>query len=307
MSNNDAGAKNDCPTDRRTDGPHGQERDHSTDDESGAESRYQTGDSAPPAGDTSPAHEYPRGSTRRTVVAWLVENVDGLRYIKSSQIAADLTLSANQVGCALGKLVDDDLPVEIERWDSSSNRATWRVEPKREVVADGGTAFESADEAAEALDGVIDAAEPALSEDERATATAVSQFLAREDEGYTPIERRLKDISDEIRSGHALGEVAYFGDIGVHTFFDPEGGEMPVGETTLLLMAFDNLTEELWLDEDIVRDHHGEVSAETVAAEVESQCEEFISQFRAFERLAGHVEEVYREFENADNTEGDDA
>jgi hypothetical protein len=152
MSNNEARGKNDCPTDRRIDAPHGEERDHSTGDESAAEDRCQAGAGTPPGDGTTPGHEYPRGSTRRTVVAWLVENVDGLQYIKSSQIAADLTLSANQVGCALGKLVDDDLPVEIERWDSSADRATWRVE--RRAVADGGQYTTRADEI-----GVVDGIE----------------------------------------------------------------------------------------------------------------------------------------------------
>ena len=201
-----------------------------------------------------------------------------------------------------GELAPDKVSLKIAGEDAH----VLEVVQEPEAVADGGVAFDSADEAADALEEVITAAEPALSEDERATATAVSQFLAREEDGYTPIEKRLKDISDEIRSDHGIGEAAYFGDIGVHTFFDAERSEMPVGETTLLLMAFDNLTEELWLDEDIIRDNHGEVTAETVAAEVESQCEEFIGQFHAFERLASHVEEVYREFENADNTEGGD-
>lgn len=132
---------NKCPSiDSSTDAARTSERDHSGDDESAGESKGQAGDGTPPANSLAPGLEYSEGSARAQVATWLVENIEEPQYLKSRDIAPDLDLNEQQVGSALGMIVDDDLPVDIQRWSASKGRVTWYIEPAEEtVMTDGGT------------------------------------------------------------------------------------------------------------------------------------------------------------------------
>lgn len=120
---------------------------------------------------------------------------------------------------------------------------------------------------------------------------------AEQDESMLPYEDRLKEITDEIRERDQLGEVAYWGDIGFHTFYNPSRADHVVGTMTALHIAFEETVEELWLDPDIVEDNHGEVTPETVAHETELQIEDFIGRRRFVDRFVENVESVLSEFE----------
>lgn len=132
---------NKCPSiDSSTDAARTSERDHSGDDESAGKSKGQAGDGTPPANSLVPGLEYSEGSARAQVATWLVENIEEPQYLKSRDIAPDLDLNEQQVGSALGMIVDDDLPVDIQRWSASKGRVTWYIEPAEEtVMTDGGT------------------------------------------------------------------------------------------------------------------------------------------------------------------------
>lgn len=110
-----------------------------------------------------------------------------------------------------------------------------------------------------------------------------------------PIEERLKAASEELRERDSLGEAAWWGDLGYHTFFNPSRTDYGIGMQTAMTVAFQETVEELWLEADIVEDNQGEVTPETVAAEAEHQLEEFIGQFRFFELYAEILEEVLRD------------
>lgn len=121
------------------------------------------------------------------------------------------------------------------------------------------------------------------------------RMLADEIGGRRPTEARLEEMSQEIRDRDSLGEASWWGDLGYHTFFNPNRTDYGIGMTTATTIAFQETIEELWLEADIVEDSHGEVTPETVAAEAESQLDQFIGQFRFFELYAENLEEVLRD------------
>ena len=91
--------------------------------------------------ETTPTLEYVPGTTSRAIIEWLEDNVDQPTYLKSRDIAADLPLSIQQIGAALGTMAATEKPetFEIEKWTSSSARSTWYVCP---VATDGGQLVE---------------------------------------------------------------------------------------------------------------------------------------------------------------------
>ncbi|KDE59582.1 hypothetical protein EL22_19975 [Halostagnicola sp. A56] len=118
---------------------------------------------------------------------------------------------------------------------------------------------------------------------------------AAEELDRRPIEKRLEAASEELRVRDNLGEATWFGDLGLHTFYNPSRTGYGIGMTTATAIAFQKTIEELWLEADIVEDNQGEVTPEAVAAEAENQLEEFIGQFRFFELYAENLEEVLRD------------
>lgn len=51
---------------------------------------------------------------------------DGKIYFKSKYVAADLDMTAHEVGALFLKLTERETELEIEKW-ASSNGTTWRV------------------------------------------------------------------------------------------------------------------------------------------------------------------------------------
>ena len=65
----------------------------------------------------------------RRILAYLTEQVArGERYFRAKHIAAQIGLSAKQVGVRLPRLAETAEDVEIEKW-SRARSTTWRVEP----------------------------------------------------------------------------------------------------------------------------------------------------------------------------------
>ena len=52
--------------------------------------------------------------------------VEGTFYAKSRYIADEIDLSAKEVGAAMRKLKDRQVPVQIEKW-GYTNGTTWRI------------------------------------------------------------------------------------------------------------------------------------------------------------------------------------
>jgi len=112
-----------------------------------------------------------------------------------------------------------------------------------------------------------------------------------------PIQERLGDMSEEFADG-TLGEIMFVGRLGFHTFYDYEDDALTAGMTTVLHQAFESTCEELWLDEDIIRDNHGEVTPETVATEFKMQFDQFVGR-RFADRMADEIELALRDREES--------
>lgn len=65
----------------------------------------------------------------RQILSYLRNQVArGERYFRAKHIAAQLGLSAKQVGARLPRLAEESDEVEIEKW-SRARSTTWRVSP----------------------------------------------------------------------------------------------------------------------------------------------------------------------------------
>lgn len=65
----------------------------------------------------------------RKILSYLRDQVArGERYFRAKHIAAQIGLSAKQVGARLPKLDEETEEVEIEKW-SRARSTTWRVSP----------------------------------------------------------------------------------------------------------------------------------------------------------------------------------
>ena len=117
------------------------------------------------------------------------------------------------------------------------------------------------------------------------------------DESRPPIRERLDDMSEEFAGG-AFGEIMLTGRFGFHTFYDHEDDALAAGMTTVLHEAFESTCGELWLGEDIIRENHGEVTPETVAAEFETQFDQFVGR-RFADRMADEIELALRDREES--------
>jgi hypothetical protein len=123
--------------------------------------------------------------------------------------------------------------------------------------------------------------------------------MAMSDDGSRPpIQERLDDMSEEFAGGTFGEEMMIMGQLGFHTFYDYEDDALTAGMMTVLHQAFESTCEELWLDEDIIRDNHGEVTPVTAAAEFEIQFDQLVGQ-RFADRMAEEIELALREREGS--------
>lgn len=79
---------------------------------------------------------------------------------------------------------------------------------------------------------------------------------------------RFEDENDDL-------EAIIEGDIGFHAYFVADGDDATRGCHTAVYQGIYNCLGEVSVDADIVEARHGEVTPETVWAEMESQLEEF--------------------------------
>ena len=86
------------------------------------------------------------------------------------------------------------------------------------------------------------------------------------------VEAELVAMRDSITED-GLDEAVFAGGVGVHSFPEPDADSPAAGIQTAMLRAFMRATEEIHVDEEMVREYHGEVTPETVAALVESEIE----------------------------------
>lgn len=89
------------------------------------------------------------------------------------------------------------------------------------------------------------------------------------------IEADLMQMNEEITSG-GLDEVMLEGKVGFHIFADTDSDSPAAGLQKQMHAAFDQAIQELFVDEDIIRDYHGEVTAQTVCATVEDQLDDYM-------------------------------
>ncbi len=89
------------------------------------------------------------------------------------------------------------------------------------------------------------------------------------------IEETLMQMNEDVTSD-GLDEVVLEGELGYHIFADNDADSPVAGFRKQMHVAFDQAIQELFVDEDIIRDYHGEVTAQTVCATVEDQMDDFM-------------------------------
>lgn len=89
------------------------------------------------------------------------------------------------------------------------------------------------------------------------------------------IEEALMEMNESVTED-GIDEAVLSGKLGYHIFADNEADSELVGFRKQLHIAFDEAIQELWVDEDIVRDYHGEVTPQTICATVEDQMDDFM-------------------------------
>ncbi len=139
------------------------------------------------------------------------------------------------------------------------------------------------------------------------TTTTEAEGAGEGQDGTTTAIDLLQEADDTFQTDSDLGEMVLQGRIGFHSFYDVEESEeyLTTGDTTLLHRAFDEVAEEIHLDEDCVRERYGEVTPETVALEVEMQLDEFVA-YRFTGRMADEVQRLLEEREReAADRDGD--
>lgn len=97
----------------------------------------------------------------------------------------------------------------------------------------------------------------------------------REFDSMEAIEETLMQMNEDITSD-GLDEVMLEGELGYHIFSDNDVDSPLAGFQKQLHVAFDQAIQELWVDEDIVRDYHGEVTPQTICATIEDQMDDFM-------------------------------
>lgn len=93
-------------------------------------------------------------------------------------------------------------------------------------------------------------------------------------------------LSDEFQEQN-LGGMTFYGRAGFHTFYDNDE-PLTSGVKSALHEAFEEATEEIYLDEHTIEDKYGEVTPETVTREFEAQFEEFLG-WDAGEAIGHHL------------------
>lgn len=109
----------------------------------------------------------------------------------------------------------------------------------------------------------------------------------------------------EFQNESDLSSMQLAGLVGYHIFYSNDGAreDLTVGVNAAIHQAFDELTQEMWIDEDGVRERHGEVTPETVGKAVGRQFEEF-----AAWDFADHLaEEVARQLRDREENLRDDS
>jgi len=157
-----------------------------------------------------------------------------------------------------------------------------------EVATDGGTApgIYSVNATGEMT--------PLATEDGEGDTELLAEVLADLDDPRPPQER-LAAMSEEIRERDSLGEVAFRGGLGYHTFFNPPRTDFGIGIETAMHFALQKTVSEVWLDAGIVEDNQGELSPEAVADEAKLQLEEFVGR-RFYDVFRDNLEDALEEW-----------
>jgi hypothetical protein len=91
-------------------------------------------------------------------------------------------------------------------------------------------------------------------------------------------DRRPDDIirdASEAFQDKSLGAMTLRGRLGYHTLYNHGADDPTMAFDTALVWALDDLFDELWMDEDIVRDRQSEATPEAIAEETVEQVHEF--------------------------------
>jgi hypothetical protein len=96
----------------------------------------------------------------------------------------------------------------------------------------------------------------------------------REFESMEEIEEALMQMNEDVTSD-GLDEVVLQGRLGYHIFADNDADSALSAFQKQMHIAFDQAIQELFVDEDIVRDYHAEVTPQTICATVEDQMDDF--------------------------------
>jgi len=120
------------------------------------------------------------------------------------------------------------------------------------------------------LEGVMAAAEPALTDAELETlAEARHEIDAQPSDWFEMLEA----TADQFEAEYDDLEAILAGDIGFHCYFVADGDNVCRGATTAVFQALSERMEELHIDDETVKYNQGAVSPTAVADEVLSQLE----------------------------------
>jgi hypothetical protein len=126
-----------------------------------------------------------------------------------------------------------------------------------------------------------------------------------------PPSDQFREITDQHRERDGAGEVTMYGDIGFHSIFNPDRTEFGIGTNTALHIALYETLQMVHLDTGLVRDHHGEVTPETVSKELDEEIEAVVGRrfqerfVQNFREALEKAEDQYGEFEDdVDRGEG---
>jgi len=127
-------------------------------------------------------------------------------------------------------------------------------------------------------------------------------------EDNTEAEETLMALNDYYTGGN-MSSVMLSGELGFHIFAENDA-EGPMAEFQKRMhLALDEAMQEVFIDESIVRDYHGEVTGKTVCATVEDQIEDFLGHGgldRAFLQALGRQYDVEADVMGAGKLFSDD-
>lgn len=106
----------------------------------------------------------------------------------------------------------------------------------------------------------------------------------------------LKAANEQFQEG-GPEEMSCYGTVGYHSFYANNEGPA-IGARTALHIALDELLEEMFIDGDHIEERRGEVTPETVAAELDAEFERLGIQYMLAEKLTGGTKRVLRERED---------